>query len=467
MSRIGGATQSLTANPVDVYATQKRNPSKMKTAKERKQFGKSRRNVVSRTAQGELRPKERKFDPIEVLLSSAQGRLPELLPLKYLRMSRSPFAFFRGAVAIMAADLARWPHTGLDVQLSGDAHVQNLGSFASPDGHLIFDLNDFDETIRGPWEWDVKRMAASIVLAGREAKQKRPTRRAAAEAFVESYVRSMADFSRQAILQAARHIIRRAAGARPIHQALLQSERSTPLDILEKYTEVMKNSGPRFRDLRPISWRVTGHEAKQVWASLNTYREHLGWGQRHLLDLFRPVDVGFKVVGTGSVGLRDYIVLFEGNGPKDPLFLQVKQEVKSAYASYLSDHRYEHQGRRAAEGQKAIQPLSDIFLGWTNFGGHEFLVRQLHDHKGSINLKTLKGGGLEQLAVVAGELLARGHARTGDMWAIHGYCGGGTKIVRAIRNFASQYADQTEADYAKFMAAVKRKKITLAKHDSV
>jgi len=438
----------------------------MKTPKERKQFGKSRRNVVSRTVQGELRPKGRNFNPLDVLLASAKERLPELMPLKYLRMSRSPFAFFRGSVAIMAADLARLPHSGLHAQLCGDAHVQNLGSFASPDGHLIFDLNDFDETIRGPWEWDVKRMAASIVLAGREAQQKRATRRAAAEAFAESYCRSMAEFSRQPILQAARHIIRREGGARPIHRALLQSERVKPLDLLGKYTEARKNSEPRFRDLRPISWRVTGHEAKQVLASLNTYREHLGWEQRRLLDFYRPLDVGFKVVGTGSVGLRDNIVLFEGNGPKDPLFLQIKQEVKSAYAPYLSDNRYEHQGRRAAEGQRAIQPVSDIFLGWTNFGGHEFLVRQLHDHKGSVNLKTLKGGGLEQLAVVAGELLARGHARTGDMWAIHGYCGGSAKMVRAIRNFASQYADQTEADYAQFLAAVKSNKIRLAERDS-
>ncbi len=434
----------------------------MKTAEERQEFGKSRRRVMSRTAQSELRPKDRTFDPLEVLLSSNTGRVPKLLPLKYFRMSSSPFAFFRGAVSIMAADLARLPNCGLNIQLCGDAHVRNMGSFASPEGRLIFDLNDFDETIRGPWEWDVKRMATSIVLAGREAQQNRANRRAASQAFIDSYSRSMMEFSRQPILQVARHVIHREDGIRPIHAALLESERIKPLDVLKKITKAARHRPPRFRDLRPISWRVTGREAQQVLASLKIYRRTLSPEHRHLFDFFRPVDVGFKVVGTGSVGLRDYIVLFEGNGPKDPLFLQVKQEVKSAYAAYLPGIRYEHQGRRAAEGQKAVQPAHDPLLGWTNWAGHEYLVRQLHDHKGSIDLKTLKGRGLEELAVVAGELVARGHARTGDMCAIRGYCGGGAKIGIAIRDFASQYADQTEADFAKFMAAVKKNKIRLS-----
>ena len=437
-------------------------PVEVRTAEERMRFGKSRRNALNRTAHSELRAKDRKLDPIQVLLSSVDDRLPQLLPLKYSRMSSSPFAFFRGAVSIMAADLARLPHSNLNVQLCGDAHVQNLGSFAAPDGKLIFDLNDFDETTYGPWEWDVKRMATSIILAGREAKQKRSTRRAAAEAFVESYCRSMAEFARRPILQVARHLIHREERIRPIHAALRQSERAKPLDFLEKYSQVDGRGERRFRDGRPVFWRVTGQEAKDVLSSLETYRNCLSPERRHLFDLFRPVDVGFKVVGTGSVGLRDYVVLFEGNGPKDPLFLQIKQEVKSAYTPYLLDVVNKHQGQRVAEGQRAIQPLSDPLLGWTVFGGREYLVRQLNDHKGGIDLKTLKGGGLKSLAVVASELLARGHARSGDPCMIHGYCGSGSKIVKAITDFASQYADQTEADYAKFMAAIKNKKIKAA-----
>jgi uncharacterized protein (DUF2252 family) len=426
-------------------------------------FGRKRRNRLSRTAQGDIRAKERKFDPLEVLLSAVEGRLPELLPLKYFRMSASPFAFFRGAVAVMAADLARLPHSDIHVQLCGDAHVQNLGAFASPDGRLVFDLNDFDETIRGPWEWDVKRMATSIILAGREAQQKRASRRAAAETLVETYCRWLAEFARQPILQAARHVIHRGKRARPIHAALRQSERAQPMDLLKKYTETDGRGRRRFREIRPGFWRVTGPEATAVLASLQIYRDGLSPEHRHLFDLLRPVDVGFKVVGTGSVGLRDYVVLFEGNGPKDPLFLQLKQEVRSAYAPYLANNFYNHQGRRVAEGQRLIQPLSDLLLGWTAFAGNEYLVRQLNDHKGTIDLSTLKGGGLENLAAVAGELLARGHARSGDACAIYGYLGGGTKIVKAIRDFASHYADQTEADYRKFMAAIKSKKIKVAK----
>ena len=436
--------------------------AKLKSANERMAFGRSQRRITGRAAHCDLRANERRFDPIHVLLTSVEDRVPQLLPLKYSRMLASPFAFFRGAVSIMAADLARLPHSNLTVQLCGDAHVQNLGSFASPDGKLIFDLNDFDETIRGPWEWDVKRMASSIILAGRAAKQRRAARRAAAEVFVDSYCRSMRDFAHQPILQVARHFIHREERIRPISAALRQSERAKPLDMLKKYTEVDQRRQPRFRDGRPVFWRVTGQEAKDVLASLKSYRECLSSDRKHLFDLFRPVDVGFKVVGTGSVGMRDYVVLLEGNGKRDPLFLQIKQEVKSAYAPYLPKAVYGHQGRRAAEGQRAIQPVSDLLLGWTDFGGYEYLVRQLNDHKGSIDLKTLEGGGLEDLAAVAGELLARGHARSGDACAIYGYCGGGSKIVRAIRDFAVQYADQTEADYRKFVSAVKDKKIRVA-----
>jgi uncharacterized protein (DUF2252 family) len=425
------------------------------------ELGKDHRSAVSRAAHSELHPNERNFDPIEVLRSSAQGRLPRLLSLKYSRMAVSPFAFFRGSVSIMAADLARLPHSKFYVQLCGDAHVQNMGSFASPDGKLIFDLNDFDETIVGPWEWDLKRMATSVLLAGREAQQKQATRRAAAEALMESYCRSMDQFAHQPILQVARYHVHREQRVEPIHAALRESQRSNPLDMLKKFTEMDGRGEYRFRDGRPVFWRITSQEARDVLASLKTYRACLSPERQQLFDLFRPIDVGFKVVGTGSVGMRDYIVLFEGNGMEDPLFLQIKQEEKSAYSPFLSS-AYKHQGRRVAEGQRAIQPVSDLLLGWTNFGGHEFLVRQLNDHKGTIDLETLRGGGLDSLAVVAGELLARGHARSGDACAIHGYCGTGAKITKAITDFASQYADQTEADYDKFMAAAKNKKTALA-----
>ena len=431
-------------------------------AKERTQHGKSRRDTVSRAAQANLDLKHRTFDPIQVLRSSTDGRLSQLLPIKYARMQVSPFAFFRGAVAIMAADLARLPHCGLNVQLCGDAHVQNLGSFAAPDGKLVFDLNDFDETIPGPWEWDVKRMATSIVLAGNEAGHKRPACRDASMAFVQSYCRSISEFARQPILQVARHQIRREKRIEPVHAALLQSERANPLDLLKKFTKTDRNGRRHFRDGRPSFWRVKGQRAKDVLASLGAYRKTLSPDRRHIFELFQTLDVGFKIVGTGSVGLRDYIVLFEGNSPKDPMFLQIKQEVASAYSKYLPGTGHKHQGQRAAEGQRAIQPLSDLLLGWTTVANHQFLVRQLNDHKGSIDLMQLRGAGLNSLALVAGELLARGHARSGDACAIHGYCGEGSKIPRAITSFACEYAGLNNADYAAFLAAIKSGKIKAA-----
>src|SRR5712691_11806707 len=252
---------------------------------------------MSRAAHASLRPKDRAFDPVDVLRASVEGREPRLLPVKYARMAVSPFAFFRGAVSIMAADLGRLPHSGLSVELCGDAHVQNLGSFAAPDGKLVFDLNDFDETIRGPWEWDAKRMAASIVLAGQESGHNRAGCRDAVETFIESYCRSLGEFSQQPILQVARHQVHREKRIEPIHAALRQSERARPLDLLKRFTELDGPGQPRFRDLRPGFWRIRGTKAKEVLGALAAYRKNLAPERRHLFDLFRSVDVGFKVVG--------------------------------------------------------------------------------------------------------------------------------------------------------------------------
>jgi len=434
----------------------------VKSRDERIAEGKKRRERASRAGQKDLWVERRQFDPIEVVLESGQGRLERLLPLKYARMAISPFAFFRGAVQVMAADLARLPHSGIAVQICGDAHVQNLGSFAAPDGRLVFDYNDFDETIAGPWEWDVKRMAASIVLAGREAGHKTSGCHSAVEIFIRRYCDSMAEFASEPLLLVARHQIHREQRIKPVSAALRQSQRATPLDALKKFTERDGHGSRHFRDGRPVFWRVKGDEARAVLASLELYRKSLHRESLHLFGFFRPVDVGFKVVGTGSVGMRDYIVFMEGNGPTDPLFLQVKQELPSAWAPHLRVV-YEHQGQRTAEGQRAIQPLSDLLLGWTTLGGHQFLVRQLNDHKGTIDIAKLRGDGLDSLAMIAGELMARGHARSGDAAMIHGYCGSGTKLTRAIGEFAAEYANQAEADYEAFLKAVKGGRIKVAK----
>jgi uncharacterized protein (DUF2252 family) len=420
-------------------------------SEERSSLGQARRKQVGRQEHNELNTKARKKTPLALLERSMRGRVPALIKLKYELMAQSPFGYFRGAVPVMAADLAVLPSTGIVSQLCGDAHVRNLGAYASPDGRLVFDINDFDETIRGPFEWDLKRMATSLVLAGRGSGHKEASARQAAERCVERYCAQMRAFAQMPSLEVGRYQVHRLGEVAPIHTALLKAERSTPQHTVEQLTEPApgKTGAPRrFKELKPTLSRVTGTQATAVLASLGPYREMLEPQRQHLLSFYRPVDVAFKVVGTGSVGLRDYCIYFEGNGPADPLFLQVKEEPASAYTDYLPDaHPVSHNGQRVAEGQKAMQVQSDPFLGWTHIGGRQYLVRQLNDHKGSIELEDLAGAGLQAYGEVCGELLARGHARSGDPLVIAGYLGSGDGFAEALAKFGSAYADQTEKDW--------------------
>ncbi|MGC2659736.1 MAG: DUF2252 domain-containing protein [Bryobacteraceae bacterium] len=429
---------------------------------QRTALGRQHRELLSRAQFGELHARPHGFDPVDTLLSATDGRVAALLPVKYSRMQLSPFAFFRGAVSIMAADLASQPHTGLFVQLCGDAHLQNLGSFEAPDGRIVFDINDFDETVAGPWEWDVKRMAASIVLAGFESNHRRSSCASAVEAFAKSYCTSIEALAAQPILVAARHQIHIAKRSQAVSAALQQAVRANPCDLLAKYTEKTSRGRLQFKKIEHVIWRVLGQSRRDVLASLPLYAESLQPDRLHLLEFFHPLDVAFKVVGTGSVGLRDYVVLMSGNGPDDPLFLQIKQEVSSAYAPYLKGRLFPNQGQRAADGQRKIQPVSDLLLGWTRVGEHDYLVRQLNDHKGSVTLDNLKGEGLSSLATVAGELLARGHARSGDALAISSYIGAPAKILKAIVQYALAYATRTESDFELFKKAIEKHRVKVA-----
>jgi uncharacterized protein (DUF2252 family) len=421
------------------------------TPEERRNLGQARRKQVGRQEHNELNTKARKALPSALLERSMGGRVPALIKLKYELMAQSPFGYFRGAVPVMAADLAVLPSTGIVSQLCGDAHVRNLGAYAAPDGRLVFDINDFDETIRGPFEWDLKRMAASLVLAGRASGHKEVTARQAAEKCIERYSAKMRAFAEMPGIEVGRYQVHRISQVEPIHTALLKAERSTPQHTVEQLTEPTssKLGAPRrFKEIKPTLTRVTGAQAEAVLASLGPYREMLEPQRQHLLTFYRPVDVAFKVVGTGSVGLRDYCVYFEGNGPADPLFLQIKEEPASGYTAYLPDaHPAPHNGQRVAEGQKAMQLQSDPFLGWTHIGGRQYLVRQLNDHKGSIELEDMDCGGLEAYGEVCGELLARGHARSGDPRVIAGYLGTGDGFAEALAKFGAAYADQTEKDW--------------------
>jgi uncharacterized protein (DUF2252 family) len=435
--------------------------SEIGSRKERLKRGQEQRSKLGRNQLGDFEPSKRKSAALDTLLSATEGRLPHLLPVKYQRMSVSPFAFFRGAVSIMAADLGHHPSTGLMVQLCGDAHVQNMGCFAAPEGHLVFDINDFDETIAGPWEWDVKRMATSLVLAGLTAGHKIPSCSLAVEAFAECYCSTLETLADQPLLTAARHIIRRLTKTAPVIAAFKQAERATPADLLTKYAEKDDKGHVRFKPLENVLWRVSGAEKKSVLDSLPTYEKSLPPERLHLFQFFKQCDVAFKIVGTGSVALRDYVVLME-NGKNDPLFLQIKQEVHSAYAPYLKHVHYDHQGQRVVEGQRRIQAVSDLLLGWTRVAGSDYLVRQLNDHKGSVELSTLRGDGLKNLAGVAGELLARGHTRSGDALELKGYIGKVDDISKAIVKFALRYADVTNDDFEDLQKAIKAGRVKVA-----
>jgi uncharacterized protein (DUF2252 family) len=432
------------------------------TPEERRALGQARRKQVGRHKHEECELKPRPVPALALVERSMHGRVPELISLKYQLMAESPFGYFRGAAPVMAADLAQLPSTGIVSQLCGDAHVRNLGAYAAPDGRLVFDINDFDESIRGPFEWDLKRMAASLVLAGRAAGHKDGSAHRAVVACIERYAGQMRAFALMPQLEVNRFQVHRLGLAGPVHAALAKAERATPLHTLERLTEPASGRAGaprRFKEIKPMLTRVTGSRAAAVLASLGPYREMLLPERQRLLSFYRPLAVAFKVVGTGSVGLRDYCIYFEGNGPGDPLFLQIKEEAASAYAPYLPDaHAPAHNGQRTADGQRAMQIQTDPFLGWTHLGGRQYLVRQLNDHKGSIAIEDLAGVNLKAYAEVCGELLARGHGRSGDPQVITGYIGTGTAFAEAVASFGVAYADQTVQDWEQLKRSGKAKK---------
>jgi len=419
------------------------------TSEERRALGQARRKQMKRQNHGVWDAKQRRHDPVKLLEESMRGRVSALVPLKYERMLASPFGYFRGAVPVMAADLSLLPSTGIVNQICGDAHVRNLGAFAAPDGRLVFDINDFDETTRAPFEWDLKRLATSLILAAREAGVKDSAAHVAVSAFLERYRKCARAFSQMPVLEVARYQVHRLMKASLVSDVLMKAERSTPAHALESLTVPAKRgTGRIFRENKPVLWRIGGAQAREVLAALKEYCETLLPERQHILSQYRPVDVCFKVVGTGSVGTRDYCVYLEGNGPVDPLFIQIKEEVGSAYLPYVDrDAKRSHWGRLVAEGQRAMQLQSDPFLGWTTIANRDYLVRQLNDHKASIEVEDLKGSGLVAYAELCGELLARGHARSGDVQLIVGYIGNGGPFAEAIARFATAYADQTEKDW--------------------
>ena len=389
-----------------------------------------------------------------------QGRVPALAAIKYERMAASSFGFFRGAASIMAADLSLTPHTGITTQICGDAHVQNLGAYAGPDGRLIFDINDFDETIRAPFEWDLKRMTTSILLAGRQAHFKNAGSSFAAALFLTTYCDLMRNFARMPVLEVARYQVHRLAEVTSVTRALRKAKRQTPNLTVESLTEPDPKGGGRiFKTHPPLLRRVAGKERTAVLTSLQPYLASLQPERRHFFAQYRPIDVAFKVVGTGSVGLRDYCVSMQGNNSDDPLFLQIKEEVASCYTPYLprDPRQAKHQGQRVVEGQRAMQLQSDPLLGWTTCEGRDYLVRQLNDHKATVDATQLNPEGLAQYAMVCGEMLARGHARSGNASDLASCIGKPKQFKKAIVAYGLSYADQTEKDWKAMLKVSKAK----------
>ena len=435
---------------------------------QRRERGRAARRVVPRGDQAEWAPAPDRPDPIDLLEAQARDRIPDLIPIRYARMMASPFAFMRGAAIIMAHDLAGTPKTGIRAQLCGDAHLMNFGAYASPERALLFDLNDFDETLPGPWEWDIKRLAASFVVAGRENGFDATECREAAQASVASYRQRMAEFSHLRELevwysrvgeQEVRGLLSdaRKATAKKLSKSVRKARGRHSLQALSKLTRVV--DGRRMiDDDPPLLVRIPeGDEIRaQTYAILEGYKRTLQEDRRHLLGRYRFVDVARKVVGVGSVGTRAYVVLLEGRDENDPLFLQIKEAGASVLEGHVLSSNYKHHGHRVVAGQRLMQAASDIFLGWfRGKGGRDFYWRQLKDMKGSANVEGMAPDELVLYAGLCGWTLARAHARSGDRVQIAAYLGKSERFDGAVADFAEAYADQTERDHAALCAAVK------------
>jgi uncharacterized protein (DUF2252 family) len=437
---------------------------------ERHERGRAARSVAPRGSHAGWAPAPDRPDPIDLLEAEARDRISELMPIRYARMMASPFAFMRGSAIVMANDLASTPKTGIQAQLCGDAHLLNFGLYASPERALLFDLNDFDETLPGPWEWDVKRLAASFVVAGRDNGFDASDCRRAAQASVASYRQRMAEFSQMGELEVwysrvgadeVRSLLSDTRARKKTTKKMSKTTRKARgrdnLQALSKLTGVV-DGRRRIIDDPPLLVRIPeGDELRgQIYAILESYKRTLQEDRRHLLERYRFIDAARKVVGVGSVGTRAYVVLLEGRDQDDPLFLQVKEAGPSVLEGHLPSSPHEHHGHRVVAGQRLMQAASDIFLGWfRGKEGRDSYWRQLKDMKGEANVEGMTPKELVIYANMCGWALARAHARSGDRVQIAAYLGKSDRFDRAVADFAMSYADQTERDYAALCAAVK------------
>ncbi|MFE7857725.1 DUF2252 domain-containing protein [Streptomyces sp. NPDC057403] len=430
---------------------------------DRAQRGRAARKRVPRSGHaGWLAPVDRS-DPVAVLERQGRDRLSELLPIRYGRMAASPLAFLRGSAAVMAADLASRPHTGLAVQLCGDAHLLNFGLYASPERTLLFDLNDFDETFPGPFEWDVQRLAASVAVAARENGHADDRARRAALAAAAAYRTAIRRLARRGELEvwyervdadSLRTLARSARRRRQVAASLTRARRRTSLHAVGKLTEVVDGRRRIVHD-PPLLEPAGVSDTAAVRKMFSDYRSTLSEERRLLLDRYRFVDAARKVVGVGSVGMRCFVVLLAGRDADDLLFLQIKEARNSVLEEHLPHGPYVHPGHRVVAGQRLTQAASDIFLGWMSGPqGRAFYWRQLRDMKGSADVAGMSPSDLLAYARLCGSALARAHARSGDRIAIASYLGEADTFDRAVADFALAYAGQTADDHAALGAAI-------------
>lgn len=458
------------------------------TPQQRYALGKAARKRVPRSSHAVFAPAADRPDPVELLESQAASRVPELVPIRYGRMLVSPFTFYRGAALVMASDLSDTPDSGLRVQACGDAHLSNFGVFGSPERRLVFDINDFDETAPGPWEWDVKRLAASLEIAGRANGHTDGERRRILLAATAAYRTAMASFAQMKNLQlwyvrldfeeqfAQMKRDRQVAEPKRTQKAIAKARTRDSMQALSKLTEVVDGRRQivhqpplivRLEELARSQEGLTSFDVEaQMRSVLDGYAQTLPSDRRHLLSEYDYVDTALKVVGVGSVGTRAWIMLMVGRDEQDPLFLQAKEAQASVLERFTGASEYEQAGERVVAGQRLMQSTSDIFLGWHRLvspvdgKARDFYVRQLRDWKGSAGVDDIDPVRLLIYGRLCAWTLAKAHARSGDRIAIAGYLGGSDTFDRAIADFSQAYADQNDRDYAALAAAAEQGRIT-------
>ncbi|MET4923054.1 DUF2252 domain-containing protein [Streptomyces sp. PSRA5] len=451
---------------------------------ERAERGKAARKIAPRSSHAGFEAGRDRPDPVSVVDAQSQSRVPELVPIRYGRMTESPFRFYRGAAAIMAGDLAATPVSGIRAQLCGDAHLMNFRLLGSPERRLVFDINDFDETLPGPWEWDVKRLAASLVIAGRENGYSAKERSMIVRAAVRSYRERMRVFAgmgnldvwyTRADMEEIQPLADRRLGGRGrerLSRSMTKARSRDSLQAFEKLTRT-RDGERRFEADPPLVvplddlLRGGQHDtfARELHKLVDRYGRSLSTERRQLLRQYRVVDIARKVVGVGSVGTRCWILLLLGKDETDPLILQAKEADHSVLAEHAGASEYSNQGQRVVAGQRLMQAVGDVFLGWDRvrgLGGHQrdFYVRQLHDWKGILTPQDMIPNGMRVFAELCGATLARAHARSGDRIAIAAYLGGGPTFDNALADFAESYADQNERDHAALVTAVRTGRVT-------